>query len=330
MNDLAKRLDEGPLLCAEGYLYELERRGYLQAGPFVPIVVLEEPEVLRQLHRDFLRAGSDIMEALTYYGNRDKLKVIGRSDALEELNRQAVRIAKDVASEVEGTLVAGNICNVWDYDPDDSATHEHVRAIYEEQVQWAAEEGVDFIIAETLSHVGEAKLALEVIQAHDLPSVVTYNPLKDKTFDGYEFVTACEIAANLGADVVGMNCSRGPATLMPILREIRDRVSCHVAALPSPFATDAAHPTFASFVTRGNENPFPVYLDPYACARDTMAAFAVEATDLGINYIGLCCGAGPHHIRSMAEALGRHPPASKFSPRLDLLASSDELQLGFS
>ena len=85
---LLQRLAQGPVICAEGYLFELERRGYLQAGPYVPEVVLDAPEAVRQLHREFVRAGSDVVEAFTYYGHREKLKVIGKEDILEPLNRQ--------------------------------------------------------------------------------------------------------------------------------------------------------------------------------------------------------------------------------------------------
>ncbi|MDZ7748662.1 MAG: homocysteine S-methyltransferase family protein [Halofilum sp. (in: g-proteobacteria)] len=77
-NALNERLALGPVLVAEGYLFELERRGYLQAGPFVPEVVLEHPEVVSRLHRDFVHAGSDVVEAFTYYAHREKLRVVGR------------------------------------------------------------------------------------------------------------------------------------------------------------------------------------------------------------------------------------------------------------
>ena len=66
--DLITRLNEGPKMCAEGYLFAMERRGYLSAGPFVPEVVMEHPEVVTQLHREFIRAGSDVVQAFTYYG----------------------------------------------------------------------------------------------------------------------------------------------------------------------------------------------------------------------------------------------------------------------
>ena len=96
---LLAQLSEGTVICAEGYLFELERRGYLQAGAFVPEAVLDHPNVVRQLHRDFVHAGSDVVEAFTYYGHREKLRIIGKEDLLEDLNRQALVIAAEVVAE---------------------------------------------------------------------------------------------------------------------------------------------------------------------------------------------------------------------------------------
>ena len=114
----AERLADGVVVGAEGYVFELERRGYVKAGPYVPEVILDAPDALRQLHREFLRAGADVMVALTYYAHREKLRDVGRGDDLELMNRQAVRIANEIAAE-GGALVAGNICNTWCYDPAD-------------------------------------------------------------------------------------------------------------------------------------------------------------------------------------------------------------------
>src|SRR5215213_2464415 len=172
--DLRERLDDGVVLGAEGYLFELERRGYLKAGPFVPEVVLDFPEAVRELHREMLRAGAEVMVAFTYYGHRDKLRSIGREDDLEPLNRQALRIARDVASEGDA-LVAGNICNTWVYDPDaPKSSGATVREMYREQVGWASEEGADLIVSETHDYLGEALISLEVIQDFGLPAVVTF------------------------------------------------------------------------------------------------------------------------------------------------------------
>ena len=116
--DIVERLKSGTVLGAEGYVFELERRGYIKAGPYVPEVVLDFPDAVRELHREFLRAGSDVMVALTYYAHREKLRHVGRQDDLEAMNRHAVRIAREVAQEGDA-LVAGNVCNTWAYDPDD-------------------------------------------------------------------------------------------------------------------------------------------------------------------------------------------------------------------
>src|SRR5450755_341839 len=127
------------VLGAEGYVFELERRGYIKAGPYVPEVVLDFPEAVRELHREFLRAGSEVMVALTCYAHREKLRHIGREGDLEAMNRQAVRIAREVARE-GNALVAGNVCNTWAYEPDSRASAAAVRAMYEEQLGWAAQE----------------------------------------------------------------------------------------------------------------------------------------------------------------------------------------------
>lgn len=315
---LLERLEQDVVLSAEGYLFELERRGYLQSGPFVPEVVLEHPEAVRELHREFLRAGAEVMLAFTYYGHREKLRMIGREDDLEPLNRQALELAKDVAAEGDA-LVAGNICNTWAYDPEDpEGSGRVVREMYREQVQWAVEAGVDFVISETNDYLGEALIGVDVIREHGLPAVVTFASTGEETIDGYAFEEACKRVEAAGADVVGMNCSRGPATMLPILGRIRAAVSCHVAAQPVPYRTTPEQPTFVALQHEDGSRAFPVALDPFVLTRFEMADFAVAARDLGVSYIGICCGGSPHHVRSMAEALDRTVPASRYSPAMEL------------
>ena len=316
---LLERLKEGPVICAEGYLFELERRGYLQAGAFVPEVVLEFPEAVMQLHREFVRAGSDVVQALTYYAHRDKLRMIGKEDVLERLNREALRIARDAASG-QDLLVAGDICNTNVYAPADASSDRAVRAMFEEQVAWAADCAVDFVVAETFSFLGEALLALETIRRAGLPSVVTLAIHKEGTTrDGHTPEAACKALEDAGADVVGLNCARGPATMLPLMARIRETCSGYLAALPVPYRTRPQEPTFQSLSDPGctcvpGDRPFPTALDPFVCSRYEIAEFAREAWRIGVRYQGVCCGAGPHHIRSMAEALGRTPAASRYSP----------------
>src|SRR5438105_100320 len=115
-NTILERLKKGMVIGAEGYLFELEKRGYIKAGPYVPEIVLDYPEALKELHKEFILCGSDVVEAYTYYANKTKLADVGREKDSERINRQAVRLANDVARERD-SLVAGNICNTWMYDP---------------------------------------------------------------------------------------------------------------------------------------------------------------------------------------------------------------------
>ena len=315
MPELSEMLDRGPVVCAEGYLFECERRGYLQAGAFVPEVVLDHPEVVEGLHREFVHAGSDVVEAFTYYGHRQKMRVIGKEDILEPLNRQALSIAGRVARQT-GTLLAGNVCNTNVYEPGTAAVAD-VRAAFEEQVAWAAEAGADLVIAETFSWMGEALLALDTIRAAGLPAVVTFAVHRDGTMrDEVSPGDACRRAEQAGATVVGLNCIRGPRTMLPLLERVRAAVSCEVAALPVPYRTTEAEPTMQALRDpgRNGEQAFPTALDPYTCTRQELGEFAASALGLGVRYLGVCCGAGPHHIRAVAEAVGKAPPASRYSP----------------
>ncbi len=313
---LLERLKDGPVVCAEGYLFECERRGYLQAGAFVPEVVLEHPEVVAELHREFVHAGSDVVEAFTYYGHREKLRLIGREGDLEPLNRGALAIAKEVADET-GALLAGNISNTNLFEPDDESRRT-VRAMFDEQIEWAVDAGVDFIIGETFSHYEETSIALDAIKASGLPAVVTIAVHQHpETRDGLSLPEACRRLEEEGAAVVGLNCIRGPRTMMPVLRNVREACSGYVAALPVPYRTTDEQPTFQSLRDPNypppNGRPFPDALDPFVCTRYELGDFAREAFEIGVTYLGVCCGAGPHHIRAVAEAVGKTPPASRYT-----------------
>lgn len=315
---LLERLEEGPVICAEGYLFELERRGYLQAGAFVPEVVLDHPEEVAQLHRQFIHAGSDVVQAFTYYAHREKLRIVGKEDLLEPLNRQALALAGEVAAE-SGALLAGDICNTNVYEPGNPVAYGEARTMMEEQVGWAAQAGVDYVVGETFGYVGEALIGLELIKEAGLPAVITMAIHREpRTREGWPVSEACRRLAHAGADVVGLNCIRGPETMMPLLKEILPAVDVPVAALPVPYRTHPHEPTFQSLRDPDYEDlplgiPFPTALDPFYCNRYEISDFTREARRLGVRYLGLCCGAAPHYVRSMSEALGRTPPASRYS-----------------
>ena len=320
--NLIERLDSGPVICAEGYLFAMERRGYLSAGAFVPEVVLEHPEVVTQLHREFIRAGSDVVQAFTYYGHREKLRIIGKEDLLEPLQKNALKIAKDSANEFKNLdlMVCGDVANTNIFDPSDKATILECQKMFEEQIGWAKEAGVDFIVAETINWTEEMKIALKAIKDEDLIAVTNFAiPRGDKTREGHSAEDACKMMEDLGADVVGLNCYRGPEMTMKLLKKVREKVSCHVAGLPVPYRTTEEEPGFLN-VTDHDCNcipggtAFPVALDNLYCNRFEMAEFAKDCMSKNINFIGICCGAEAHHVREMSVAVGKEPISMKYMP----------------
>ena len=321
---LIERLNAGPVICAEGFLFEIEKRGYLAAGEFVPMVSLEHPEALENLHRDFQHAGSDVVEAFTYNAHREKMRVIGKEDLLEPLNRAALKIAKKVADNPigggEANLMAGNISNSNIWKQGDKDSQAEVERMFSEMVEWSVDEGADMLVGETFYYAEEAYMALDIIQKAGLPSVITIAPMAENVMkDGISIMDTCKELEQRGADVVGMNCFRGPDTMMPYLREIRKVLKCHMGALPLPYRTTPEHPTFFNLPDEHgctcpapHGRTFPTALDPLYCNRYEIHAFAKEAAELNINYIGVCCGATPMHIREVAEAAGLTVPASKY------------------
>ncbi len=300
---ILERLSEGVVLGDGGYLLELERRGYVQAGPFVPEVSLTRPEALAELHREFVRAGAEVIQTLTFYASEDKLATVGPEGRVDDMNRTAVRIAREVASEGD-VLVAGNLSETWGYDPGDSASDRHVREMLDGQLAVMTEEGVDFIIAETFLWLREAVIAAEAIKATGLPAMVTM------TFDNdphsYEGLSPGECARRLaaaGVDIVGVNCLRSPEHTLPIMEEMRAAVPPEVRMATQPVAYHGPvhQPNFTS------HPEFPYELEKLQLPRTAMADFAERARDMGFDYIGSCCGSVASHVKAMAQALGKRP-----------------------
>ena len=295
---ILERLKEGPVLGDGGYLLELEKRGWVRAGPFTPEVALTHPEALRELHVEFREAGAEVLQALTFYASRDKMATVGLEHRLEDLNRAAVRIAKDVAEDK--CLVAGNLCLTWMYEPDSPAAADRVRRTFDEQLAVQVDEGIDFIIGETFSWLGEALIAVERGKKTGLPTMVTICfENKDETSEGKTAADAAKALFDAGADIVGMNCLRPPEHMLPSMELMRKAVPGYIACQPVAYRTPQSKPDFTSLTE------FPYALDPLQLTRKEMADYALQAREIGVNYIGACCGAVAIHIREMARALGK-------------------------
>ncbi|HYK48751.1 MAG TPA: homocysteine S-methyltransferase family protein [Terriglobales bacterium] len=295
---ILERLKEGPVLGDGGYLLELEKRGWVRAGPFTPEVALLYPNALRELHIEFREAGADVLQALTFYASRDKLATVGLENQLEDLNRAAVRIARDVAGDK--CLVAGNLSLTWMYEPNSPSATDRVRKTFDEQLAVQVEEGVDFIIGETFSWLGEGLICVERAKRTGLPVMVTVCfENKEETLEGKSAGEAARALLDAGADIVGVNCLRPPEHMLGAMEQMRKSVSGYLACQPVAYRTPRDKPDFTSLPE------FPLGLDPLQLTRKEMGDYALRAREIGVNYIGSCCGSVSIHVREMARALGK-------------------------
>jgi len=295
---ILERLRDDIVLGDGGYVLELEKRGYVQAGPFTPEVTVENPEAVLELTREFVNAGAEVVQAMAFYGDRGKLATVGYGDRTGEINRAAVGLARQAAGD--RALVAANLSMTWQYDPADSSSPERVRALLDEQLGHQLEVGVDFIIAETFLDLGEAVIAAEFGRRTGLPIMVTMSFTETpETRDGKTPAECARALVDAGADIVGTNCLRGPQHILPIVEEMRAATDAYIGVQAPAYRTTDATPFFTGL------KGFPDAMEPYQLTRWEMADYAREAKALGANFIGACCGAVAVHIREMARALDK-------------------------
>ena len=250
------------------------------------------------------------------------MKEVGREDDVEKINRIALRLAREIADN-HGKLFAGGISKSLLYVPGDEEVAARVRDVFDEQVRWSKEEGADYIIAETLLHLGEAKIALEVIKSYGLPAVITFaldqknqEPGCTKTLDGVPIAQACKKLLDEGATLVGVNCYQGPEVIMKTVEEIvKVCPPERVCALPIAYRTTPEEPTFLDLTDKyctENNPAYPHGIEPFCVSPVEITSFTKRCLDLGMKYLGICCGNSGQLTRSMAEAMGRTPPASRY------------------
>jgi betaine-homocysteine S-methyltransferase len=305
--NILERLSEGNVLGDGGYIVELEKRGYVVAGAFTPELALSHPEAIREVHREFLHAGAEVLQVMAFYGSREKLATVGQADRTFEINQAATRIAKEVAGEE--ALVAGDLSATWRWQPSSPSAEALVAGMFDEQIE--AQAGVDFFIGETFWHLGEARLCLKRLKHKTkLPVMITLafrgKPVTD---DGVYAGECAKILAGEGADIVGVNCMRDPERMYPLIEEMRRATAGFLAAQPVAFRCSDLTPWFTG------TSAFPDRLEPSQLTRHDMGDFARRAREMGVQYIGSCCGSVACHVREMARALGKYHEKEVWKPK---------------
>ena len=312
-NSILKKIaNQGLVLGDGGYLIELERRGWVDSGSgrekvgtgkgsgqFTPEVAIEHPDALRELHREFLNAGSQVLQALTFFGTREKLNRAGYGEQTEAINAAAVRIAREVAGT--RARVAGSISRTQLFEREGPSAAGHVRDLITEQVRLLADAGVHFLILETFFHLQEMLIAIECARTSGLPIIatMTFRPTLNACSDGHSPADCARAMVDAGAAVVGANCEQEPARMLTIIREMRQAVQVPIAAQPAAFRTTEAIPCF----TRLPE--FPDEMEAIQLPRSSFERFAEKAESEGIQYLGGCCGCNAAYIRAFARGLAR-------------------------
>ncbi len=248
---------------------------------------LSRPELVRRIHEEYVAAGAEILETNTFGANPVKLSSYGLDRRTEEINRAAVRLAREAAGGA--ATVAGAIGPLGiRIEPWGPTSMEEAVRLFGRQVDGLVSGGVDGFVLETFSDVSELQCALQAVRASgDLPVVaqVTVGP-DGTTAYGADARSLGRALEESGADVVGLNCSVGPAVMLDAIEEIAEVTTRPLSAQPN-----AGLPR-----TVGDRQ---IYL----ASPDYLAQYARRMIDLGVRFVGGCCGTTPAHVKAMRDVV---------------------------
>ena len=250
--------------------------------------VIEHKDVIQDLQKSYIQAGSQVIYAPTFGGNRMNLMKHDLADHIEEINRTLVGYSKELAGN--GVYVAGDITTSGSFiTSDGDYTYDDAFKMYQEQIRLLADAGIDLIAAETMINIEETLAAVDAASSVcDLPIMCTMTVEADGSiFSGGNAVEAAVSLEAAGADAVGINCSVGPDQLVSVVRNIKENVSIPVIAKPN-----AGMPTI-------NENGQAVY----SMKADEFASYMKVLIDNGASVVGGCCGTTPAFIKALHDTI---------------------------
>ncbi len=250
--------------------------------------VIEHKEIFQELQRAYIAAGSQVIYAPTFGGNRINLAKHGLTDRIEEINRTLVGYSRELAGD--GVYVAGDITTSGSFiTADGDYTYDDAFKMYQEQVKILADAGIDLIAAETMINIEETLAAVDAANSVcDLPIMCTMTVEADGSiFSGGNAIEAAVSLEPAGADAVGINCSVGPDQLVSVVRSIKENVSIPVIAKPN-----AGMPTIDD---KGNA--------VYSMNPEDFASYMKILIENGASVVGGCCGTTPAFIRALHDSI---------------------------
>ena len=277
----------GPVLL-DGATGSCLRAAGMPVGVSPELWVLEHPEALLALQRAYVEAGSQILCAPTFSANRLSLGRFGLEDRLGELNARLTALSREASGG--RVLVAGDLSTLGrPMEPVGDLTYAAAYDVYREQMEALAEAGADLLAVETLMGTDEAAAALDAAADLGLPVWCSFSTEADGgLLFGGTVREAAEMAQELGAAAVGVNCSVGPDQLEAVVRSLRETLDVPVVAKPN-----------AGLPVMDQQGQAHYSMGPAEFARH-MEALA----EAGARLLGGCCGASPAYIQALAEAMG--------------------------
>lgn len=269
----------------------LQQKG-LPVGGVGELLNLTNPELLKEVYREYIDAGSQIIYANTFGANGRKMAPTGHS--VEEIVTSAIRVAKEAAAGTD-TMVALDIGPLGELlEPMGTLSFERAYALFQEMMLAGAKAGADLVVIETMTDLYEAKAALLAAKENtSLPVLVTMSfEERGRTFTGCTAASMARTLEGLGADAIGLNCSLGPDLLLPILQEICANTTLPVIAKPNAGLPDPVDGHYD--------------MDP-----DTFAAALLPCLDAGVTMVGGCCGTAPAYIRALKRAVSERAPVQR-------------------
>lgn len=318
---ILERLAKGPVVGDGSMCMTLEKRGYCRAGPWTPEAVLMYPEAVRQLLREYLRAGSDVLQTPCFYSSDGLLESRFKDKTTQftsyDLNQAACKMAREVANEGDA-IVCGSLSPVLSYFKNKDM--EGARKEFESQLQPFIDNDVDFVLAEFFAHVEEIELCVDVIKRANKPIAATMRigPMGDS--DGVSVEECAVRMARTGAQIIGLNCLYDIHTQLKVIKRMKaaldkEGLKPYLMIQALGWLCPEVEDNLTGYLALPEA---PLDLDSRCLTRTEVHKFARDAWEAGVHYIGGCCGIEPHAIRAMSQELaverGKSPPTEDMTP----------------
>ena len=315
MDSLQARLDAGDIILMDGGTgTEIHRRGVpVDPNTWSGSATLTHPDVIRDIHEDYLRAGADIIITNTFSTSRAQLEPAGMGDRTEEANKLAVQVAREAIEKVapdRDVVLAGSMSTFYPADPNMATSYEAALEDYREQARYLAEAGVDVIVPEMISRIIDAKATVQAASETGLPVWMGYSTLEHEGKQvlglpgmiGNESIKeALEAVEPMGVSMFYTMHSR-PQDTAPAFREMMKATRLPVGAYAHTIGDEV-------YENVDLDDDTPDQIVKHSLSNDAYLGFARQWADLGAQVIGGCCGTTPDHIRALKQGLPQKLPA---------------------